>query len=93
MLLSVYPYVGEELSQIVHGVICATSQAQFVLGKKVSIMGFRCENLDNRLGASFELNHVVAMQQCSLVDSPSTSRKISFAGRSAVVGKENSATN
>ena len=37
-MLSVYPYVGEELSQIVHGVIdCATSQAQFVLGKKVSI--------------------------------------------------------
>ena len=93
MLLSVYPYVAEELTSNCTWCDCATSQAQFVLGKKVSIMWFRCEHLDNRLGASFEPIHVVAMQQCSLVDSPSTSIKISFAGRSAVVGKENSATN
>ena len=72
---------------------CATSQAQFVIGKKVSLMWFRCGNFDNRPGASFESNHVVAMNQYSPVDSPSNSRKISFAGRSAVAGKDNSATN
>ena len=38
------------------------------------------------LGASFEPNHVVATQQCSPVDNPSTSRKMSFAGRFAVAG-------
>ena len=32
------------------------------------------------------------MKQCSAVDSPSTSRKISFAGRSAVAGKSEKET-
>ena len=34
----------------------------------------------------------MAMTQCSAVDSPSTSRKISFAGRSAVAGKSEKET-
>ena len=65
----------------------ATSQAYFVLDKTVSLMWFRFANFDNRPGASFESNHAVAMKQCSHVDSPSTSRKISFAWRSAFAGK------
>ena len=72
---------------------CATSQAHFVLAKKVSLVWLRCGHYDNWPGASLESNHVVAMKQCSHVDNPSTSRKISFAGRLAVAGKENSATN
>ena len=43
----------------------------------------------NRMGASFESNHVPAMKQYSPVDRTvllSTSRKISFAGGSAVDG-------
>ena len=71
---------------------CAMSQAQFVLGRKVSITWFRCGNFDNRPGASFERNHVVAMKQCSPVDSPSTGKKISFAGRSAVAEKSEKKT-
>ena len=71
---------------------CATSQAHFVLGKKVSLMWLRCGHFDNRPGASLESNHVVAMKQCSHVDSPSTSRKISFAGRLAVAGKSEKKT-
>ena len=43
-------------------------------------------------GALFERNHVVAMKQCSPVDSPSTGKKISFAGRSAVAGKSEKKT-
>ena len=54
---------------------CAMSQAQFVLGRKVSIMWFRCGHLDNRSGASFEPNHVVAMKQCSLVDRSAVAEK------------------
>ena len=34
----------------------------------------------------------MAMKQCSAVDSPSTSRNISFAGRSAVAGKSEKET-
>ena len=71
---------------------CATSQAHFVLGKKVSLMWLRCGHFDNRPGASLESNRVVAMKQCSHVDSPSTSRKISFAGRVAVAGKSEKKT-
>ena len=55
-------------------------------------MWFRCRNIDNRPGGSFEPNHVVAMRQCSPVDNPSTSRKISFAGRSPVAGKSEKKT-
>ena len=50
------------------------------------------ESFDNRPRASFEPNHVVAMKQCSHVDNPSTSRKISFAGRSSVAGKSEKKT-
>ena len=55
-------------------------------------MVFRYGNFDNRPKALFELNHFVAMKQCSLVDSPSTSRKISFAGRFTVAGKSEKKT-
>ena len=64
------------------------SQAQFVLGKKVSIMWFKCGNFDNRLGDSFE----PMLWQCSAVDSPSTNRNMSFAGRAAVTGKSEKET-
>ena len=47
---------------------------------------------DSRPGALFEPNHFVAMKQCSPVDSPSTSRNISFAGRSADFGKSEKKT-
>ena len=47
---------------------------------------------DNRPGDLFEPNHVMAMKQCSHVDSQSTSRKISFAGRFAVAGKSEKKT-
>ena len=66
---------------------CATSQAQFVLGKTMSLMWLRCGHFDKRPGASFESNHIVAMKQCGPVVILSTTRKISFAGRSAVAGK------
>ena len=68
------------------------SQAQFVLGKKVSIVWFRCGYFDNRPRGSFIRTHVVATKQCSAVDSPSTSMKISFAGRSAVAGNSEKET-
>ena len=55
-------------------------------------MWLRCGHFDNRPLASLESNHVVAMKQCSHVDSPSTSRKISFAGRLAVAGKSEKKT-
>ena len=71
---------------------CATSQAHFVLGKKVSLMWLRCGHFDNRPGASLESNRVVAMKQCSHVESPSTNRKISFAGRLAVAGRSEKKT-
>ena len=68
---------------------CATPQAQFVLGKKVSMMWFRYGHFENRPGDLFDPNHLMVMKECSHVDSPSTSRKISFAGSSAVaVGYE-----
>ena len=69
-----------------------TSQAhlaQFVLGKKVSIMWLRCGHFDNRPGASFEPNHVVAMKQCSPVDSQ---QEHIVSGRSAVAGHSETKT-
>ena len=72
--------------------IAQRHKAHFVLGKKVSLKWLRCGHFDNRPGASFESNHVVSMKQCSHVDSPSTSRKISFAGRFAVAGKSEKKT-
>ena len=45
-----------------------------------------------RPGVLFEPNHSVSMKQSSPLDSPSTSRKISFAGRSAVAGKSEKKT-
>ena len=58
----------------------------------MSLMWLRCGHFDNWPLASLESNHVVAMKQCSHVDSPSTSRKISFAGRLAVAGKSEKKT-
>ena len=49
-------------------------------------MWFRCGHFDNRPGASFKPNVVVA------IDSSSTSRKISFAGSAAVAGKSEKKT-
>ena len=51
------------------------------------MMWFRYGHFDNRPGDLFDPNHLMAMKECSHVDSPSTSRKISFAGSSAVAGK------
>ena len=65
---------------------CATPQAQFVLRKKVSMMWFRYGHFENRPGDIFDPNHLMGMEECSHVDSPSTSRKISFAVSSAVAG-------
>ena len=53
-----YHDVGEELSQIVHGVIAP---------------GYG--NVDSRQGAVFELNHFVAIKQCSPVGSTSPARQ------------------
>ena len=47
---------------------------------------------DIRPGLLFEPNHYVSMKQSSPLDSPSTSREISFAGRSAVAGKSEKKT-
>ena len=55
-------------------------------------MWLRCGHFGNRPGASFEPNHVVAMKQCSPVDSPSTSRKISFSGSHVVAGNSEKKT-
>ena len=65
---------------------CTTPQAQFVLGKKVPMIWFRYGRFENRPGDSFDPNHLMVMKECSHVDSPSNSRKISFAGSSAVAG-------
>ena len=70
-LASRYPDVGEELSQIVHCMIAPRHKHNLFLGKKVSILWIRYGNLDNRQGVVFEPNHVVAIKQCSPVDSPS----------------------
>ena len=48
--------------------------------------------VDTRPGLLFEPNHYVSMKQSSPLDSPSTSREISFAGRSAVAGKSEKKT-
>ena len=47
---------------------------------------FMYGNFDNKPGDLFEPNHFKAMKQCSHVDSQSTSRNISFAGRPTVAG-------
>ena len=65
---------------------CTTPQAQFVLGKKVPMVWFRYGHFENRPGDLFDPNHLMVMKECSHVDSPSTGRKISFAGGSAVAG-------
>ena len=91
-MLSIYPDVGEELSKIVHGAIAPRHKHNLFLGKKVSIMWSRYGNFDNRPGAVFEPNHFVAMKQCSPVNSPTNSRKGSFAGSPAVVGKSKKKT-
>ena len=50
-------------------------------------------NFDNRPGALLEPNHFVSMKHAlRTVDSPSTSRKISFAVRSTVAGKSGKKT-
>ena len=51
------------------------------------MMWFRYGHFDNRPGYLFDPNHLMAMKECSHVDSPSTNKKISFAGSSAVAGK------
>ena len=49
-------------------------------------------HVDTRLGLLFEPNHYVSMKQSSPLDSLSTRREISFAGRSAVAGKSEKKT-
>ncbi len=74
-LASRYHDVGEELSQIVHGVIAPRHKHNWFLGKKVPILWPRYGNVDSRQGAVFELNHFVAIKQCSPVGSPSPARQ------------------
>ena len=59
--------VGEELSKIVHGLIAPFHKQNLFFGKKVSIMWSMYGHFGNRPGAVFELNHSVAMKQCSPV--------------------------
>ena len=88
--------VGEELSQIVHGVIVPRHKHNLFWARKFPSCGSGMPygKFDNRPGASCKLNHdhVVAVKQCSPVDRPSTNSKISFAGRSAVAGKSEKKT-
>ena len=70
-IASRYPDVGEELSQIAHDVIAPRHKHNLFLGTKLSILWSMYGNLDNRQGVVFEPNHVVAIKQCSLVNSPS----------------------